>query len=112
MTNKKDRWDVLGAVVRGWGYVINRNKVVDDNLVFAITEEIMPLIAEATRKGEVKALTALAQKVSAMTMKDPGGLSEASTHEDYFDNGYTCGVNVACMEALKLIESTKLNSLT
>lgn len=72
--------------------------------------DLEKIVAEATRRGEMKALTELAQKVSAMTMKDPGGLSESAMHEDYFDNGHTVGVNMACMLVIKEID-TKLTSL-
>lgn len=77
---------------------------------FCLVHDMDKIVAEATRMGEVKALTALAQKISAMTMKDPGGLSENASHEDYFDNGHTVGVNMACMYVIREIDA-KLTSL-
>lgn len=55
MTNEKEWPNVLGAVARGWCHDANSNKVMDEDLAIAIAKEIMPLVAEATRRGEVKA---------------------------------------------------------
>ena len=47
--------ELLGAVARGWCHDANANKVMDEELATAIAREVMPLVAEAERRGERKA---------------------------------------------------------
>lgn len=103
MTNEKWWLELIPQTTEPLNLTVGDEIIVLDDL-------FKKIVAEATRRGEVKAYENLKHVVNEAKPIDPGGLKEDDSKEEFWNNGYCVGGKTVALLIEKEIDA-KLTSL-